>query len=281
MASLLPSIRAAAEVKKITAFIKFTLKSTRRSKLVMASSGGIDSSTTLSLATKAVGPTRISIVKLPYGPKYPQAEKFTDSIAKYLKIPKRNVFAVDISLSVERIWKSILIELSRSQTGQSKLTNLIRLGNIMARVRMIFMYDMAKAQNALVLGTENKSEHLLGYYTRFGDEASDLEPIRHLFKTQVRDLAEFLKLPEDIRSQAPTAGLWQGQTDQGELGFSYKTADQVLYLRFDKKLTPAQITTKLSQQNKDKPPTHWKKLVTKVLKRVEENEFKHHLPYHL
>lgn len=279
--SLLPTIRSSVEVKKIAAFIKSTLKTAKRPKLILATSGGIDSSTALALATAAIDPTRVLVVKLPYNTKNLEASKAADHAVKQFKIPKRNLFEVDIAPGVERVWKSILINLSRSQTGQSKLTNLIRLGNIMARVRMIFLYDMAKAQNALVLGTENKSEHLLGYYTRFGDEASDLEPLRHLYKTQVYELAEYLKVPEEIRSQAPTAGLWDGQTDKEELGFSYTTADQVLYLHLEKNVNPAQIATKLRHMHPKKTAGHWKSLVAKVLKRVEENSFKHDLPYHL
>ena len=85
-------------------------------------------------------------------------------------------------------------------------------------------------------GTENRSEDLLGYYTRFGDQASDLEPLQHLYKTQVRQLAQYLKLPAAIIDQTPTAGLWPDQTDETELGFSYDIADQVLYLTFDQKM---------------------------------------------
>jgi NAD+ synthase len=106
----------------------------------------------------------------------------------------------------------------------------------MARIRMIILFDLAKKNHALVCGTENRSENLLGYFTRFGDQASDLEPIGHLYKTQVYELAEYLKVPKDIIEQKPTAGLWKNQTDEKEFGFSYKEADPVLHHYFDKKM---------------------------------------------
>ena len=106
----------------------------------------------------------------------------------------------------------------------------LRLGNIMARVRMICLYDLAKQLDALVCGTENKSEKYLGYFTRFGDEASDIEPIMHLYKTEVYELAKHLGIPGAIVAKPPSADLWSEQTDERELGFSYKEADQVLHV---------------------------------------------------
>ncbi len=117
----------------------------------------------------------------------------------------------------------------------------VRVGNIMARIRMILLYDLAKKHNALVCGTENKSEFLLGYFTRFGDEASDFEPIQHLYKTQVFQLASFLNVPKNIIQQVPTAGLWRNQTDEKEFGFTYKEADQVLFYYYDQKLKLEEI----------------------------------------
>src|SRR3989344_194942 len=163
MTSLLPPIRPAAEHKKIISFIKSTVKNAKYSKLILAASGGVDSSVSLALATQAVGAANIVVLKLPYH-KQLLPGKYVDLMGKHLKIPKRNIYDANIAHGVERIWKSILIRLSRSQTGQSKLTNQIRLGNIMARVRMVYLFDMAKARNCLVIGTENKSEHMLGYY---------------------------------------------------------------------------------------------------------------------
>jgi len=134
---------------------------------------------------------------------------------------------------------------------------------------MILLYDLAKKLQALVLGTENKSEYLLGYFTRFGDEASDIEPVRHLYKTQVRQLALYLGIPRKIINKAPTAGFWLGQTDEKELGFTYEEADKILYLYFDLKKRKEEIE-KIGFK---------KETIKKVISRVKANDFKHKLPY--
>ena len=130
---------------------------------------------------------------------------------------------------------------------------------------MTCLFDAAKAKKALVIGTENKSENLLGYYTRYGDQAADLDPISHLYKTQVIKLAEYLELPKPIIDQAPSAGLWPDQTDEKELGFSYKKADPIL-----KALTKNQSTDNFDQ-----------KLVEKITKHLKAVDFKTKVPYHL
>jgi NAD+ synthase len=131
---------------------------------------------------------------------------------------------------------------------------------------MITLYDFAKKTAALVCGTENKSEYHLAYFTRFGDEASDIEPIRHLYKTQVYELATFLGVPQFVLDAHPTAGLWAGQTDENEFGFTYKEADQVIYRYFDKKELLPSI-------QKDLPHAE------KIINWCKKNEFKHHVPY--
>ncbi len=279
MSLLLPSIRPASQQKNIQSFIKKSLKKSKRNKLVLALSGGIDSTTTLTLATHAIGKQNVFVLKLPYNKSFPQAQVHSDLAIKFNKIPKRNVFNVNIGPSVERIWKNILIKCSPSQTGQSKLANQIRLGNIMSRTRMIYCFDMSRAKNGLVLGTSNKSEMMLGYYTRYGDFAADLLPLSHLYKTQVYSLASHLQIPDPILNSAPTAGLWEEQTDKTELGFDYRTCDQVLYLRFEQKKTPVQIAKSIKSNTNKKSETYWKRQVNKVLKKVKTSEFKTYLPY--
>jgi NAD+ synthase len=144
----------------------------------------------------------------------------------------------------------------------------IRLGNIMARARMVVLFDYSRKLNALVLGTENKTEHFLGYYTRFGDEASDIEPLRNLYKTEVYKLAEYLGVPGAIREAAPTAGLWPGQTDEGQFGFTYEDADEILYGLYDAKLsTQALVDRGLNR-----------KAIDSVQAWVDQMAFKHILP---
>ena len=148
-----------------------------------------------------------------------------------------------------------------------RMTDRVRLGNIMARVRMIILFDLDKKQKGLVCGTENKSEALLGYFTRFGDEASDIEPIQHLYKTQVYELAKYLGVPKEIIEKPPSANLWESQTDEGEFGFTYKEADQVLFHYYDKKLKLEEIKSK-GFVNADK-----------IINFSLKNTYKHHTPY--
>ena len=137
----------------------------------------------------------------------------------------------------------------------------------MARVRMIALYDYAKEIDGLVCGTENKSEFLLGYFTRFGDGASDFEPIQHLYKTQVYEVATKLGVPDKIIKRMPSANLWENQTDEEELGFSYKEADEVLYLYFDKGMKIEEILVKSSKN------------AGKIIDFANRNSYKHHVPY--
>lgn len=136
---------------------------------------------------------------------------------------------------------------------------------------MTCLFDQAKKLNCLVIGTENKSENLLGYYTRFGDQASDIDPLSHLYKLQVIELAKYLLLPASIINQPPSAGLWSGQTDEQELGFSYQQADPVLNLLVDQKLSFSQIVAKGFDQ----------KLAKKITARLSAVDFKQKVPYHL
>lgn len=251
--------------KKETArVIKFISQATRKAgfdRVIVAASGGVDSSTTLTLATKALGPKNVLVALLPN--KEINQDNDAELVIKKLKIPPGNVFEIEIT----EIVKSFLDQLGQPARRQAGLEPL-RLGNLMARVRMIILYDLAKKQQALVCGTENKSEYLLGYFTRFGDEASDLEPIRHLYKTQIIQLAGYLGVPPKIIKKPPSAGLWKGQTDENELGFAYQDADQVLFLHFEKKYSWEKI----------KKSGFKKELVEKVKKRAESNFFKHIVP---
>jgi NAD+ synthase len=252
------SIDVKRETEKIIAFIKTTLKEQGFNNVVIGLSGGIDSAVSLSLIEKSISPKNIFVAHLHY---FESQINSLNTLLRKIKIPQKNIYNISIKNTVDQIQNSIgLAEDSKDYK--------IRLGNIMARVRMIILYDLAKKHNALVCGTENKSEYYLGYFTLFGDSASDLEPIRHLHKTQVFKLAEYLKIPEKIISLSPSAGLWAGQTDEKDFGFSYEEADCVLNLYFDQKKS-------LSEIKKIFPNT------SKVVDWVKKNSFKHRLPYYL
>jgi len=240
------SINPKQEKEKIVDFLKKTFKEQKITKVILGLSGGVDSTVVLYLFKEVLPLNNIFVVQMDYNSR------------KKTNIDLKGVNVVDISI------KNIV-----DQFKVKDSINKIRLGNIMTRVRMIILFDLAKQLNAMVCGTENKSEKLLGYFTRFGDAASDIEPISHLYKTQIYQLAKYLKVPEQIVNQSPTAGLWDGQTDEGELGFTYSEADQVLHLYFDKKKKLEEII-KLGFKNSDK-----------IIKRSLNNQFKLKTPYHL
>lgn len=238
--------------KTITNFIKQEIdKVSGFSKVILGLSGGIDSAVSVYLATKAIGNENVMVVLLPYKNLYSENLLDAKLIIQQLDIPSQNVFEINIGPLCDSFFRL------------DNLMNQNRQGSIMARVRMILLFDLAKKHQALVCGTENKSEHLLGYFTRYGDSASDIEPIRHLYKTEVRMLAQYLRVPEKIITKIPTAGFWPGQTDEGQLGFTYQEADQILYLLFEKKSTVSQIVEKGLA----------KKLVEKIANLVKRNSF--------
>ena len=247
----------ARQVRQIRDFIQATLAAAGVSRVVVNVSGGVDSALTAALALQAVGPQNLFLSMMPYGDLGAQAVRDAMLLVEALQIPQEQTFTFDIKRAVDAI------------VEQTVTPDRVRLGNIMARVRMIYLFDLAKRLDALVCGTENRTEHYLGYFTRFGDAASDLEPIRGLYKTQVWELARALDIPQPIVEQAPTAGLWEAQTDEGELGFSYEDADRVLADHFDRHLSADQIAAKGVPRE----------IVARVLDRVAANDFKHHLPY--
>lgn len=258
----------------LTKFIEDTVHSAGFKQVVVAVSGGIDSACAVSLAVKALGPGTVYALLLPYkGEQIDDATRARNWLTQ-LNIPKENVSEINIGGTVDEAIKSSDSRYPPSlkfrwASQLSDRDEKIRIGNIMARARMIVLFDLAKRLNVLVLGTENKSEHLLGYFTRFGDEASDIEPLRNLYKTEVFELANYLNVPEKIINQTPTAGLWIGQTDEGEFGFTYKEADEVLWGLYEAKISE----TELIKQG-IKP-----EVIYKVKNWVKKVDFKHRLPY--
>lgn len=259
MKSLIPTIDPKKEEKRITTFLEKTLRKTGFEKLIIGLSGGIDSATSLYLVRKALPAKNIFIAHLYY---FKPQTTVIKQVCSNLQIPSQNQYILSIKKPVDELTR-ILETNNQLQDGR------MRVGNIMARVRMIMLFDLAKKHNALVCGTENKTEHLLGYFTRFGDAASDIEPITHLYKTRIYQLARYLKIPQEIISAKPSAGLWSGQTDEGEFGFSYHEADQVLCLYFEKKQSAEKIE-KLGHEN-----------ARKIINFALQNSFKHDTPYTL
>lgn len=257
MKDTLLTIEPSSVSTRLTHFVHSVLSEVGLTDVVVAVSGGIDSAVSVSLAVKSLGCEHVFPLLLPYGEMSEQSTKDALLVLSSLHIPEQNIQQINIKPIVDLI------------TGLDEKCDRIRKGNIMARVRMIVVFDTAKKRNALVVGTENKSEHYLGYFTRFGDEASDIEPLRSLYKTQVFQLAEFLDIPKEILNKAPSAGLWEGQTDEGEFGFRYRDADMVLTLLIDKKMTKKGVVNTFGNEL----------IVEKIIQRVKESGYKHKVPY--
>jgi NAD+ synthase len=256
--SFMNAINPQQESDRIVSFLKETLKCVGFSHAVVAVSGGVDSAVSMTLAVNALGEENVYPILLPYGILNTQGVLDAMEVINQLRIPLTHVVQIDIKQAVD------------GMVGKEVLgIDNIRKGNIMARVRMIYLFDQAKKRNALVIGTENKSEHLLGYFTRFGDSASDIEPIIHLYKTQVIELATHLPIPQSILMKPPSAGLWPDQTDEKEFGFTYKDADQILSLLYDEKKTVEEVVASGFDRT----------VVEKIQSRVNQNSFKHQTPY--
>jgi len=213
----------------LTSFIRDAVDTSGTQGVVVGLSGGVDSSLAAALAARALGPERVHGFLLPYRTSNPESERDARAVAEHLGVPHR---VIDISPMVDAYFA---IE---SDAGPD------RRGNKMARERMTILFDQAKKLGALVLGTSNKTEILLGYSTVFGDNASSLNPLGDLYKGQIWQLSRHLGLPSEVIGKAPSADLWPGQTDESELGVDYATADEVLYLLFDMGLRPEEVTAR-------------------------------------
>jgi NAD+ synthase len=211
----------------LTSFIRDAVETAGAQGVVVGLSGGIDSALSATLAARALGPERVHAFLLPYRTSNPQSEADARAVAGWLGIPHR---VIDISTQIDAYFDAVDPE---ADSG--------RRGNKMARERMTILFDHAKKLGALVLGTSNKTEILLGYSTVFGDNASSLNPLGDLYKQQVWQLSRHLGIPREVIEKAPSADLWPGQTDEEELGLEYRVADEVLSLLFDSGLSPAEV----------------------------------------
>ena len=186
---------------------------------ILGLSGGVDSSLVAFLAAQALGAENVLGLIMPYRTSNPSSRADAESVAKQLGIATR---VIEITPMVDPYL---------ARLGDDAR----RRGNVMARERMIVLYDQSEDFHALVIGTSNKTEALLGYTTQFGDNAAAIQPITDLYKCQVRQMARAVGVPQNIIDKAPSADLWQGQTDEGELGFTYDQADAILYRLVDER----------------------------------------------
>jgi NAD+ synthase len=211
--ALLPRLPAYAR-STIEIFLRAHALGGGRDGVVLGLSGGIDSALTARLAADALGPAHVLGVMMPDDAFPPALLAETEAYARALGIDSRTVPIGPIEAAF-----------AAALPGPS---DVVTLGNTKARIRMTVLYAIARGGRRLVAGTGNKSELLLGYFTKYGDGGVDLLPIGDLYKTEVRALAAELGLPEAIRARPPTAGLWDGQTDEEELGAPYEVVDRIL-----------------------------------------------------
>ena len=209
-----PSLSPQAE-STIHQFLRAHALADGNTGVVIGLSGGVDSALTARLARDALGADRVLGVLLPDAGFPPELLTETEEYARSLGIASHTVPLGPAVVALHQLLPEV--------------TDRVTRGNLVARLRMIVLYALARERRRLVAGTGNKSELLLGYFTKYGDGGVDLLPIGDLYKTEVNALAEQLGLPLPIRTRAPTAGLWEGQTDEAELGLPYSAIDRILY----------------------------------------------------
>jgi len=208
-----------AEVEaKITRFIKDYVEKAKAKGIVLGLSGGLDSSTVAALSAKAIGGNKVLGLMLP------EKETYNRKDIEHAKLVAENfglkTEIIDITTVLETIKKTIPIF-----DDEDKLSK----GNLKARTRMLYLYYYANKLNLLVCGSSDKSETMIGYFTKWGDVAADISPIMDLYKTQVQKLAGYMGIPKEIIEKPPSPTLWPGQTAEGELGIKYETLDLILY----------------------------------------------------
>ncbi|MFN2195979.1 MAG: NAD+ synthase [Anaerolineales bacterium] len=209
--------------KILAGFLRTEITRSGFQRAVLGLSGGIDSALSCFLAAEALGPENVLAVRMPYRTSSSDSLEHAQLVIDQLGVQS---LTLPITEMVDPLFENF------------PEANQVRRGNVMARMRMIILYDQSEAFKGLVVGTGNKTEILLGYSTLYGDAACAMNPIGDLYKTQVRQLARAMGVPEAIVSKPPSADLWVGQTDEGELGFTYEQADRLLYLLIDQRYTP-------------------------------------------
>jgi NAD+ synthase len=234
-------------------FIRDETTSAGFSKAVVGVSGGVDSAVSATLAAEALGKENVLGVMMPYRSSSPKSVE-------------------DARLVIQKAGiRSELVDISRMVDGyceERSLTDALRRGNVMARMRMIVLYDLSAREKALVVGTSNKTEILVGYGTQHGDLASAINPLGDLYKSQIWQLADVLGIPKQVIEKAPTADLWEGQTDEGEMGVTYARLDALLFEMVDERHSDEEL----------KAMSFDPELIKRVRGLIQKNQFKRRPP---
>lgn len=238
----------------LVGFVRNEVLRTGLKRVVFGLSGGVDSTLAAYVAAEALGPENVLGVRMPYTSSSSETMDHGALVAQKLGIPMKTL---SIAAQVDSYFAQVDDDASR-----------LRRANMMARQRMTILYDQSAAFGALVLGTSNKTELLLGYGTLHGDMASALNPIGDLYKTQVWELSEHFGVPAEIVRKPPTADLWTGQTDEAELGFSYSEVDRLLVRLVDQRVAPDALIAEGFDSA----------FVQRVARMVRTTQFKRRLP---
>ena len=247
------NINSELATRILTGFIRDSITKAGMSRAVIGLSGGIDSALSAYLSARALGAENVLALRMPYKSSSASSLQDAEAVIEDLGLPHQTL---PITAMAEPLIERF--------PEMSKL----RRGNIMARMRMVTLYDQSMAWGGLVMGTSNKTEFLLGYSTIYGDSGVALHPIADLYKYQVRQLATYLGVPRAIIDKPPTADLWAGQTDEAELGFTYDEADQVLMLLVDERYTVAEAAAEGFDSE----------FVARIWERVKANHYKRTMP---
>jgi len=237
----------------LAGFIKSEISRVGMTRAIINLSGGLDSALSCALAVEALGAENVIVLRLPYRTSSPDSLAHAQMVIDQFKVQSETI---DITPMVDPL-------IARDPNMSN-----VRKGNIMARMRMIALYDQSEVFKALPVGTSNKTEILLGYSTLYGDSASAINPIGDLYKTQARQLSRAVNIPSPIIDKPPSADLWADQTDEKELGFTYEDVDKLLYLLVDQRYSPLEAV----EAGFDK------KFVETVTTRIRRYQFKRMLP---
>lgn len=237
----------------LTIFLKREIERTGLSKAVIGLSGGVDSALSTYLTVRAIGPENVHVVLMPYKTSNPSSLEDAMAVVRDLKISHE---VVEITPMVDAF------------AAQSPGMDRLRMGNVMARTRMIMLYDRSQVHKGLVIGTSNKTESLLGYTTLFGDNASAINPLGDLYKTQVWQLSKAIGVPQQIVEKAPSADLWHGQTDETEMGLTYAMVDHLLFHMIDVRERDEELVKRGFEQS----------FIDEIRKRVKRSQFKRRPP---